>query len=78
MNYIADIKSYIALEQEILSKLDIDTINEALNLLDETRLKKGRTISAATAAVQQRHPISRTTLTRAFLNTSTFRSALTA
>ena len=42
MNYIADIKSYIALEQEILSKLDIDTINEALNLLDETRLKKGR------------------------------------
>lgn len=56
MNYIADIKSYIALEQEILSKLDIDTINEALNLLDETRLKKGRIYicgnggSAATAS----------------------------
>ena len=56
MNYIADIKSYIALEQEILSKLDIDTINEALNLLDETRQKKGRIYicgnggSAATAS----------------------------
>lgn len=56
MNYIADIKSYIALEQEILSKLDVEAINEALNLLNETRLNKGRIYicgnggSAATAS----------------------------
>ena len=42
MNYTNDIKNYIELEREILSNLDVEQINAALNLLDETRLKKGR------------------------------------
>lgn len=56
MNYTADIKDYIALEQEILSNLDVEQIDVALNLLDATRLKKGRIYicgnggSAATAS----------------------------
>ena len=56
MNYTNDIKNYIELEREILSNLDVEQINAALNLLDETRLKKGRIYicgnggSAATAS----------------------------
>lgn len=56
MNYINDIQNYIALEIEILKKLDAEQINAALNLLDETRQKKGRIYicgnggSAATAS----------------------------
>ena len=56
MNYINDIKDYIALEIEILKKLDVEQINAALNLLNETREKKGRIYicgnggSAATAS----------------------------
>ena len=56
MNYINDIKDYIALEIEILKKLDVEQINAALNLLNETRQKKGRIYicgnggSAATAS----------------------------
>lgn len=56
MNYINDIKDYIALEIEILKNLDIEQINAALNLLDEVRRKKGRIYicgnggSAATAS----------------------------
>ena len=56
MNYINDIQNYIALEIEILKKLDTEQINAALNLLDETRQKKGRIYicgnggSAATAS----------------------------
>ena len=56
MNYTNDIKNYIELEREILSHLDVEQINAALNLLDETRLKKGRIYicgnggSAATAS----------------------------
>ena len=42
MDYTKDIRAYIALEQEILSQLDVDAINDCLNFLDETRLKKGR------------------------------------
>ena len=56
MNYINDIQNYITLEIEILKKLDAEQINAALNLLDETRQKKGRIYicgnggSAATAS----------------------------
>lgn len=56
MNYTEDIKKYIELEREILSNLDVEQINAVLNLLDETRLKKGRIYicgnggSAATAS----------------------------
>lgn len=56
MNYIEDIQDYIALEIEILEKIDVNSLNEALNLLNETRLKKGRIYicgnggSAATAS----------------------------
>lgn len=59
MNYTADIKKYIELERDILAKLDVDQIDAALNLLDETRLKKGRIYicgnggSAATASHYQ-------------------------
>lgn len=51
-----DIRDYLALEIEILKKLDVEQINAALNLLDETRQKKGRIYicgnggSAATAS----------------------------
>lgn len=56
MNYINDIESYIALEREVLGKLNVEAINAALNLLDETRRRKGRIYicgnggSAATAS----------------------------
>lgn len=56
MDYIGDIKQYIELEIQILKKLDVDQINAALNLLDETRKNKGRIYicgnggSAATAS----------------------------
>lgn len=56
MNYIEDIQDYIALEIEVLKKIDVNSLNEALNLLNETRLKKGRIYicgnggSAATAS----------------------------
>ena len=42
MDYTKDIRAYIVLEQQILGQLDVDAINECLNFLDETRLKKGR------------------------------------
>ena len=56
MNYTNDIRDYLALEIEILKKLDVEQINAALNRLDETRQKKGRIYicgnggSAATAS----------------------------
>lgn len=56
MNYTNDIRDYLALEIEVLKKLDVEQINAALNLLDETRQKKGRIYicgnggSAATAS----------------------------
>lgn len=56
MNYTNDIRDYLALEIEILKKLNVEQINVALNLLDETRQKKGRIYicgnggSAATAS----------------------------
>lgn len=31
MDYTKDIRAYIALEQEILSQLDVDAINDCLN-----------------------------------------------
>lgn len=34
MNYTNDIRDYLALEIEILKKLDVEQINAALNLLD--------------------------------------------
>ncbi len=56
MNYIKQIKEYIDLETEILNKLDKDSINQAMNLIEETR-QKGRNVfvfgnggSGATAA----------------------------
>ncbi len=56
MNYIREIEDYIALEIEVLKRLDTAQIDMALNLLDETRKKKGRIYicgnggSAATAS----------------------------
>lgn len=56
MNYTEEIKKYIALEGQVLGQLDVEQINAALNLLDETRLRKGRIFicgnggSAATAS----------------------------
>ena len=56
MNYIENIQDYITLEIEILKKVDVNSLNEALNLLNETRLKKGHIYicgnggSAATAS----------------------------
>lgn len=59
MDYRNDIKEYIAMEQEVLGALEIDAVNECLNFLNETRLKKGRIYicgnggSAATASHYQ-------------------------
>lgn len=56
MDYTKDIRDYIALEQRILGQLDVNAINECINVLDETRLKRGRIYicgnggSAATAS----------------------------
>lgn len=56
MNYTKDIQEYIALEIEVLRRLDTAQIDAALNLLDETRKGKGRIYicgnggSAATAS----------------------------
>ncbi len=56
MNYISEIHDYIALEIDVLRRLDADQIDAALNLLDETRKRKGRIYicgnggSAATAS----------------------------
>lgn len=56
MDYTQDIRDYLSLEILVLQKLDVERINAALNLLDETRLKKGRIYicgnggSAATAS----------------------------
>lgn len=56
MNYTKDIQEYIALEIEVLKRLDTVQIDAALNLLDETRRRKGRIYicgnggSAATAS----------------------------
>lgn len=56
MNYIKDIQDYLTLETEILKRLDVAQINAALNLLEETRQRKGRIYicgnggSAATAS----------------------------
>lgn len=56
MNYINDIQDYLTLETEILKRLDVAQINAALNLLEETRQRKGRIYicgnggSAATAS----------------------------
>ena len=56
MNYTKDIQEYLALETKILAQLDVEQIDAALNLLDETRKQKGRIYicgnggSAATAS----------------------------
>lgn len=56
MNYEKGIQEYIALEIEVLKRLDTAQIDAALNLLDETRKRKGRIYicgnggSAATAS----------------------------
>lgn len=56
MNYIKDIQEYLTLETKILAQLDVKQIDAALNLLDETRQRKGRIYicgnggSAATAS----------------------------
>lgn len=42
MDYSSDIRAYIDLEINVLKMLDVDAINAALNLLEETRQKKGR------------------------------------
>lgn len=41
MDYKIAIEEYISLEIEILKKLDMDAINAAMNLLNETRTKGG-------------------------------------
>lgn len=59
MDYRNDIQAYIDCEIETIKKLDINAINEALNLLNETRLNKKRVYvfgnggSAATASHMQ-------------------------
>lgn len=56
MDYIEEIRKYLALETETLTKLDLNQIDAALNLINETRLRKGRIYicgnggSAATAS----------------------------
>jgi len=56
MNCIKEIQDYIALEIDVLKRLDAAQIDAAINLLDETRKKKGRIYicgnggSAATAS----------------------------
>lgn len=56
MNYTKDIQEYLALEAQTLSQLDVAQLDAALNLLNETRGKKGRIYicgnggSAATAS----------------------------
>lgn len=56
MNYKKDIQEYLSLEIEILKQLDAAQIDAALNLLDETRKRRGRIYicgnggSAATAS----------------------------
>lgn len=56
MDYTQDIRDYLSLEISVLQQLDVERINAALSLLDETRLKKGRIYicgnggSAATAS----------------------------
>jgi D-sedoheptulose 7-phosphate isomerase len=42
MNYAEDIKNYIELEINTLRQLDVEQIDAALNLLNETRQRKGR------------------------------------
>ena len=78
MNYTNDIRDYLALEIEILKKLDVEQINAALNLLDETRQKRGVFISAEMGEVRRLPRISRMTSIKAFLNTSMFRSGFIA
>lgn len=41
MDYRGEIKDYIRLEREILEKMDIEAINDALNLLHDTMQKEG-------------------------------------
>lgn len=41
MDYRGEIRDYIRLEIEILGKMDIDAINDALNLLHDTLQKEG-------------------------------------
>lgn len=78
MNYTNDIRDYLALEIEILKKLDVEQINAALNLLDETRQKKGRIYICGNGEVRRLPRISRMTSIKAFLNTSMFRSGFIA
>ena len=42
-DYTQDIKDYIALERDVLSKLDVDSINKVLNCLDKTQ-ENGNTV----------------------------------
>lgn len=78
MNYIKDIQDYIALEIEVLNKLDAAQIDAALNLLDETRKREAAFTYAAMEAAPRQRLIFRMILTRAFLNILTFRSGSTA
>jgi D-sedoheptulose 7-phosphate isomerase len=41
MDYQQDIKDYIALEQQVLGQLDVQAIDAAMQLLDQTRLAGG-------------------------------------
>lgn len=41
-DYREDIREYLELERQVLKELDVDAINNAINLLDETRLQGGR------------------------------------
>lgn len=56
MDFSKEIKSYIAREQEVLSKLNVESINSAMNLIHETFLNEGNIYifgnggSAATAS----------------------------
>lgn len=59
MDFSNDIKEYLQLEKEVLDKIDVNSINEALNLLLETQKKHKRVYifgnggSSATASHMQ-------------------------
>ena len=46
MNYRKDILEYIELEREVLSKLDIDALNEAMELIEKAYKARLETLGA--------------------------------
>ncbi len=57
MDYTNSIKDYIALEIETLKKLNVEDINKAMNLMDDTRKAGGTIFVFGTVEVPQPHHI---------------------